>query len=279
VDVFRALVDVVRDASLVFAAVFGVLAFLRRLEQSKDEAFAQLASRLSAPEPGLRAAAARQLPSFFRYHRYFFYRPYRTQALNLATDALKWRRGEERFEVPREERFVSQALVDALGRMLSWARPRELIRIRLIQADLHRLILQPNRESPVKPTTTRFIFDHTDLTEARIVECGLERASFVYALLWKAKLYKTNLRGADFTEAALWGTDFNGSDLRETRLLTQKVDKDTSFANTDLTDAQISPKIADLCRSKGWDCKAAKLRPEWPRPPVRRFRRAAERVD
>lgn len=252
-----------REITLSIGTALGVLGFFRSLEQRKDEAFGALTVRLCSREsPVMRAGAAGQLPSFFRYRRYLIlHRPYRRQALELAVNALK---------IAGEPVFVRQALVDALMKMLpshpgerllprllgsrcpAWWKTRLLSRyrrdreIRLIGAYLDRLIMMG------------FVFDYADLTEATLTESGLEGASFVGVNLWKASLHNSNLMGTDFTAARLWETDLTKTNITGARLVGCAVNDGTKWPPR-IDGALLSAEVAEMCRRRGCDVGGSQI--------------------
>jgi hypothetical protein len=78
------------EITVTVGSALGLLGFFRSQEQRKDAAFRELAVGLCNREsPLMRAFAARQLPSYYRYRRYFLLKaPYASQAVSLATYGL-----------------------------------------------------------------------------------------------------------------------------------------------------------------------------------------------
>jgi uncharacterized protein YjbI with pentapeptide repeats len=219
------------ELTVTAGVVAGAIGFFRGLEQRKQAAFADVMLRLCDDQSAvLRAAAARQLPSFHRYKPWIFLgrKPYQSQALELAVDALK----------VDQQRFVRQALAEALTRMLP-AVPAGFPRVRLDHACLDGL------------TMMGYNFDEVELTKASIQESGLAEASFVGAGLWKTQLMKSNLYRADFTKARLWDADLSETNLKEARLLTADVNPQTNFARANLDGALVSAEVWALCKQQG----------------------------
>jgi hypothetical protein len=219
--------EVWHELTLSLGSAFAVLGFFRSLEQRKDTEFNELIARLCDSGSAVaRAAAARQLPSFFKYRSFSLSRPYRELALELACNGLK---------VPTEVHFVRQALADSLRVMLGALGPRKWGSVRLIDARLDRLILHD------------FPFDEVDLTEANLEHSDLGNASFVGAKLWRAKLCHAKLTSANFDGAKIWDTDFSHANLEGARIDTQETNEHTRFDHANLQGVVASEKVKE-CR-------------------------------
>jgi len=248
-----------REITISVGTALGLIGFFRAQEQRKEANFLELVRELSNSDSAtLRATAASQLPAYFNYRAYlFFKRPYRHQAFMLAVHSLK---------EPNEERFVRQEAVHALHTMLLRRDTDEFPHPNLIGAKLDQLIMYG------------FPFDGADLTQASLRECDLGGASFARAKLWKAivthsKLSSANFSGAElwdadfshsnleranfrnaklnkvnFFNAALWGADFSGAELENATLLTGNVDSQTRFDGAHLEGATISRRLVEVCK-------------------------------
>jgi Pentapeptide repeats (8 copies) len=226
------------ETTLTVGVLGGMVGFFRGLEQRKDTAFAEMTARLCNPQSEvLRASAARELPAFHAYRRFVLgKRPFRAQSLELALNALK---------VEGQNIFVRQALVESLQQMLP--NPQDRGRIRLDYACLENLIM------------IGFDFEDLELTHAKAIESGLERARFARANLWHAKFCGSNLQEADFSETRLWDADLSRTDLRGARLLTAHVNENTRLDKALLSRASLSREVAALCRKQGCDMAAAQV--------------------
>lgn len=229
--------EIWHEITISAGVISGTVAFFRALEQRKDAAFAEVMTHLGADKsPVLRAGAARRLPSLHRYRRFVFgRRPYREQALELAIDALK----------VDQERFVRQALIESLQKMIPAEEQRP--RIRLEHACLNELAMMG------------FDFAGFELTSTSICESGLEGANFAGANLWKVTVEKSNLEGADLTGAKLWDANLCDTNLKRAKLLTSHVNPNTRFQKAQLEDAVLSKAVRDLCAAQGCDLGKARV--------------------
>jgi pentapeptide repeat protein len=218
------------EISLTLGGTVGLLTFVRGQEQRRDNDFQEIGARLSSPTAAmLRATAARQLPKYFAYRRFgLFWRPYRLTAVSLALDALK---------VKPEEKFVRQALVEALKTMLSRCVSRDFENqsFTLIDANLDELIMY------------KFPFDRIDLTNASLQRADLGGATFRQSKLWKADLTHSKLASADLTGANLWDTNLSRCNLKDATIVTPYVNDLTKFEGADLMNARLSIEVAQIC--------------------------------
>jgi hypothetical protein len=219
--------------SLVVATplLLAVAGFFRSMEQTKDGAFRDVTSRLGDKSSAvIRAAAAGQLPHFFRYKRYFLLRrPYAGQVLHLMLHALK---KEDDLDV-RQMLFNSLLAIQGKASLKDVAKSvgEDLGRgIDLVRARLDDLIMDG------------FNFDGIDMTEASMVRSSMQRARFVGAKLWKAKLCHANLLEADLTKTELWDANLEHADLRRAKLLTEEVDH-MSIKGANLSGGEWSGRI------------------------------------
>jgi uncharacterized protein YjbI with pentapeptide repeats len=217
-----------RETTLTVGTALALLGFFRGQEQRQDADFHELGVRLSDSDSAMmRATAATQLPAYFGYRRYLILRrPYRHQALGFALNGLK---------VSDEEKFVRQALVDALGAMLRRRRRHEFPVLNLIDAHLDELIM------------FGFPFDGTDLTQASLAHSDLGSASFVNAKLWRANLSHAKLTDANLTGAQLWDANLSHANLENALIRTPHVNAQTRFDHANLKGATLSRAIVDVC--------------------------------
>ncbi len=196
--------EVWHEMTLTVGAAVGILTFLRAQEQRKDSDFQELGGQLSNPtSPLMRATAASQLPSYFTYRRYLiFHRPYSQTALDFVLSGLK---------VAEEEKFVRQALANALKTMLQKRNRPKLSQLDLTDGNLDELVLH------------WFPFDVMDLIDASLRKCDLGNARFVKANLWKADLSHSKLTSANLNDAKLWEAKFDHCNLEDAEIITPHV--------------------------------------------------------
>ena len=103
---------------------------------------------------------------------------------------------------------------------------------------------------------TSCTFEHTDLRNARFVECDMRMATFANARLFKAEFEKTNATGASFLRAEFGNvvkiveSVFRLTDLRDADLKGCDLHK-TSFEQADLRNARLNESNLTECSFAG----------------------------
>jgi len=220
--------EIWHEVTLSLGAALALFGFFRGQEHHKDREFREVGMRLAdGSSPLMRAAAAAELPSFFRYRRAMVLgRPYKDQCLVLVLAGLK---------VEKEEHFVRQALINALHCIIqdgSWPAG--------VHPDLRDAQLQALRMWGVA-------FDGFDLSCSTLMESDLGNASFVGSKLWRADLSKARLSDADFTDAELWDADFSNANLENARLVTEHVNSQTRFHGSNQNGMLVSQNVVKQC--------------------------------